>query len=408
VKITKRAVDAMKPGDTINDDEVKGFIARCLPSGVITYGYRYRAKGRQRCFALGIQGQVTPDQARSQAKRIAGEVASGRDPQAERQAGRATATNTVDALLDAFVARYVRHSDRPLRTADEIERAFDVYVRPRIGKLSTYDLTRRHMVELLDQIEDQNGPVMADRVLAYLRKCFRWQMTRDDRFVSPIVPGMSRTKPKERARDRTLNDDELRDLERALELLRPGQDVPACFPRFVRALLLSAQRRGDVALMHVDEIGKDLLWEIPGKRYKTKTPHAIPITKALRDLIGKPRGFVFSSDPDGRRAFAGFSKAKTALDRKIAELRKAERRRPIPHWTLHDLRRTARSLMSRAGVPFDIGERVLGHAMPGVRGVYDKYLYLKEKQEALEELAGLVERILDASPAEVVPLPQSA
>ena len=66
----------------------------------------------------------------------------------------------------------------------------------------------------------------------------------------------------------------------------------------------------------------------------------------------------------------------------------------MPHWTLHDLRRTARSLMSRAGVPADTAERVLGHVIPGVRSVYDRHSYAAEKREALEKLAALVERIV--------------
>ena len=68
----------------------------------------------------------------------------------------------------------------------------------------------------------------------------------------------------------------------------------------------------------------------------------------------------------------------------------------MPPWVLHDLRRTARSLMSRAGVPADTGERVLGHAIPGVRGVYDRHTYFEEKKCALKQLADLVEDVLDS------------
>jgi integrase len=102
---------------------------------------------------------------------------------------------------------------------------------------------------------------------------------------------------------------------------------------------------------------------------------------------------VFSTT-DGDEAFSGFSKAKRALDKRIAELREADGCEPMPHWVFHDLRRTARSLMSRAGVDSEIGERVLGHAIPGVRGVYDRYEYLDEKRDALERLAKLVAAIV--------------
>ncbi len=87
-KITKAAVDALKPGDILADTEVKGFVARRLPSGVITYGLRYRVAGKQRWLALGLHGRVTPDKARRLAKKGAGEVAEDRDPAGEREAER--------------------------------------------------------------------------------------------------------------------------------------------------------------------------------------------------------------------------------------------------------------------------------------------------------------------------------
>src|SRR4051812_45823036 len=83
-KITKAAVDALQAGAMLADTEVKGFVARRLPSGVVTYGMRYRVAGRQRWLALGIHGRITPDKARRLAKQRMGEVAADRDPAGER------------------------------------------------------------------------------------------------------------------------------------------------------------------------------------------------------------------------------------------------------------------------------------------------------------------------------------
>jgi hypothetical protein len=116
---------------------------------------------------LGLHGSITADEARGFAKKRAGEVADKRDPVAEREVSRAEATkardaeaHTVDALLDAFMSRYVRKNR--LRGGDEVERVFKRYVRPRIGKKPILEPHRRDVVELLDTIEDQNGPVMAE------------------------------------------------------------------------------------------------------------------------------------------------------------------------------------------------------------------------------------------------------
>src|SRR5262249_19231782 len=94
--------------------------------------------------------------------------------------------------------------------------------------------------------------------------------------------------------------------------------------------------------------------------------------------------FVFAGRGDSHMAYSGNPKA--AFDAKLPDM---------PPWTLHDLRRTARSLMSRAGVRPDIAERVLGHAIKGVEGVYDRHAYLDEKADALAKLADLIERIVN-------------
>jgi integrase len=107
----------------------------------------------------------------------------------------------------------------------------------------------------------------------------------------------------------------------------------------------------------------------------------------------------------GKTPICGFSKFKAALDAKVlAELRKQEPEATLPRWTLHDLRRTARSLMSRAGVNTDIAERCLAHVLGGVRGVYDRYAYYDEKKHAFEALAALVERIVNPPADNVVPM----
>jgi integrase len=165
-------------------------------------------------------------------------------------------------------------------------------------------------------------------------------------------------------------------------------------------------RRDIVARMSWQEIDGDT-WVIPAERYKTGEANAVPLTKAARELLGEPKksGFIFTSDDE--HPISGFSKAKRALDAAIAELRKAEKREPMPDWRLHDLRRTGRSLMSRAGVPADHGERVLGHVIGGVRGTYDLWTYVPQKKAALEKLAALVRKILNPKTANVVELRQA-
>jgi integrase len=203
---------------------------------------------------------------------------------------------------------------------------------------------------------------------------------------------MVRTSPTQRRRQRVLTDDELRALWKAAEASQ------SAFGFLVQFLLLTATRRNEAAVMKRSEVRGDE-WTIPQERYKTGLELVLPLSPAAQAVLGKvPKvgksGFVFTTD--GKHPISGFSKFKRTFDvDMLAELREQDPEATMPRWTLHDLRRTARSLMGRAGVPSDHAERCLGHVLPGVRGTYDRYEYLPEKKRAFDALASLIERILD-------------
>ena len=113
-------------------------------------------------------------------------------------------------------------------------------------------------------------------------------------------------------------------------------------------------------------------------------------------FAGSLRGRRRANKPSGPPTFNSFSRAKRDLDAKLGD---------VPGWVLHDLRRTARSLLSRAAVRPDISERVLGHAIAGVEGVYDRHPYAAEKADALNKLAGLVASIIAPPTGNVVAMP---
>jgi len=299
---------------------------------------------------------------------------------------------TAPGLLDIFAKRYI--DKNKLRTGEQIKAHLKRLVAPRIGNLDINAVRRSHISRMLDEIADENGERMADLTLAFCRKAFNWFETNgaDDDFRSPIVRGMARQKPKERMRSRVLDADEIRDLWAALDTIKE----PTCYATYIKFLFLTATRRTEASDMHERELQGDV-WVIPGARYKNKRDHAVPLSAAARKLIGKPKkgsGYVLSTT-GGTVPFSGFSKAKDALDEAIAEIRAKARREPMEPWTLHDLRRTARTLMSRAGVDADVAERCLGHTIQGVRATYDWHDFLDEKRAAFEKLAATVDTILN-------------
>jgi integrase len=374
--VLEAAVEPGKDRTIFWDTTMQNFGLMVTRNGARSYVVQYRARGRSRRLTLDA-GALSLDAARREARKHLGEVAKGGDPLTERRRESAVASDTLRAVAEA----YFRREGKKIRTMEERRRTLERLVLPSLGARPIEDVGRADIVRLLDKIEDNSGPVMADRTLAYLRKVMNWHATRSDTFRTPIVRGMARTKPAERARDRVLTDDEIRRLWQATRA-HPGP-----FSSLVQFLLLSACRRGEALFMRRGELnGRD--WLIPAARHKSKREFLLPLSKAAAGVlaampvIGSADGYLFTLN--GRSPIGAESKAKARLDKASG----------ISGWTLHDCRRTARSLMSRAGVPSDHAERAIGHVIPGVRQVYDRHTFKKEKQAALEALAAQIDSVL--------------
>jgi integrase len=221
-------------------------------------------------------------------------------------------------------------------------------------------------------------------VLATIRGIMSWYQTRDEDYTSPIVRGMKRNKAKPRARK--LNDTEIRQLWQAAD---------GTFGAMLKVLLSTAQRREKVSTMRWTDLVHGDTWDIATEKREKGNAGALKLPQMVLDIINaQPRiagnPFVFAGR--GKTAFNSFHQRKVELDDKLPDL---------PHWTLHDLRRTACSLMSRAGVSKEHAERTLGHAIPGVEGVYDRYDYGPEKADALKRLAHLIDTIINPPPDNV-------
>jgi len=393
--LTDIAIRNLKPGKVrreIPDPGQHGLYVVVQPSGHKSFAVRYRCGGKPRKMTL--QAGISLAAARKATADALHKLSLGSDPgaleqqrkDAERKAAHEAAGNTFQAVAD----NYLRREGSKLRSEAWRRGILERLVFPTLGPRPVHEVRRRDIVELLDKIEDERGPVMADRTLAVVRKLFNWHAARDEDFRTPIVRGMARTKPKERARDRVLTDDELRAIWKAAEA---GQGP---FERLVQFLLLTAARRNEAAQMRWSEID-GTGWTLPAARNKVKVDLIRPLSDKAQNVLAKVHrlagcAYVFSTN--GRSPISGYDYFKRRLDAASG----------VSHWTLHDLRRTARSLMSRAGINSDHAECCLGHVILGVRGVYDRHDYYREKQQAFEELAALIERIVNPSADNIVSL----
>jgi integrase len=371
------------------DPELPKHGVRFRPSRPGTYTVITRDPyGKQKWVKIGNTAQMKIAEAREIARSVIRRVEQGLDPFPPPP----VKADTVAAVIAAYLKRHVEA--RGLRTGDEIRRILQTYILPHWRDRVFAEIRRSDIAKLLDAIEDKHGAWVADGVLAILRGVASWFASRNDDYQLPFTRGMKRVPKDDRERNRILNDDELRAVWRAAE-------DAGVYGGMIRLLLLSAQRRDKVAALRWSDISPDGVWTIAtakgekGNAGKLKLPEAaVAIIESMPRLVSN--GHVFAGKTSG--SHNNFSRDKVAIDAASG----------VSNWTVHDCRRTARSLMSRAGVLPHIAERVLGHVVRGVEGTYDRHPYDHEKAHALAALASLIETIVNPPEGNVVQMHEAA
>jgi len=391
--MTDKGVAALRPRASRyakSDPELRGHWIRVQPSGTKSFWTVARdPDGKQVWTFIGPTDVFTIEQSRERARDILTRVRAGLSALAPK-------AETVGDVITAWLKRHVEGNG--LRSRDKIVDLINRHIADDFRAREFTAIRRSDVAALLDEIEDDHSARQADAMLAIVRGVMNWYATRHDDYVPPLVKGMRRTDPKQRSRARILDDDEIRAVWKAAE-------ANGTYGALVRLLLLTGQRHSKVLTMKWTDISPmkwpdDILpvWTIATAPREKDNAGALRLPAAARTIIDAlPR---FADNPyvlAGRGAthIANSGKTKAAFDAKLPA--------DMPPWTIHDLRRTARSLMSRAGVPSEHAERVMGHAIRGIEGVYDRYEYAAEKAAALARLAALIDDIVHPR-EKIVPL----
>lgn len=284
--LTDRFCASAKPGEAAQidyfDEAVTGLALRVSRGGTKSWTFNFTWGGKRARMTFGTYPATSLATARSRAEEARGGLEAGSDPRSTLRK-----PDTVNTICE----EYFQREGARLRTGDFRKATLARLVYPHLGERPLAEVRRSDVVRLLDGIEIECGPVMADQALAFLRRVFSWYEGRSDDFRSPIVRGMGRTKPRERARERTLSDAELR-------VIWETADDSGTFGQLVKFILLTAARRTEAAGMTWNEIaGGD--WTLPAARNKTKVDLVRPLSAAaLAALPSKANGglFVFRAD----------------------------------------------------------------------------------------------------------------
>lgn len=418
---TVRELETLKPGDAPYEARDAGrgsepWLYCCvLPSGRKSFVFRYRFKGASKKLTLGAIGLA---EARQRAREARNLRDAGTDPaaqkaaakvqarqvqeqtrEAERQAEEMVLLKVPEDLVETVVGKFIEMQCAQLRTRGEIERALEREVVSRWKGRRLSEISGADVHALLDDLVARGAPVQANRVLGYLKRLCKWSKSRGTIAINPCED-IDRP-AKERSRDRVLDDDELRLVWRGAETL----GWP--FAPVVQLLTLTGQRRNEIADGRWAEVDLDAkTWTLPFERVKNGRRHIVPLSpQAMAIIKAMPRvgadGFMFTTT--GASSVSGFSRAKANLDAAITELNYG---RPLPDWTLHDLRRTVASGLARLGVDLAVIERCLNHisgSFGGIVGVYQRHKFEPEMRRALELWGAHVECLVaDEAEAKIV------
>ena len=428
-KITDLFVERVKPPARGRveyfDSSFPGLALRVTDKAAKSWCAFYRFHGRLRRLTLGTYPVLKPAQARREASAALDRVRQGIDPAEEKRARRdqrSPESDTFGAVARDYLSLHHKRNSRE-STFSEAKRDFEKHAIPAWDKRPIASINRRDVIGLIDGIVQRGAEVQANRTLARLRAFFNWAIAKDRVAVSPATGIMLPTQ--EQSRDRVLSDDELRWLWQACD------KIGWPFGPFAKLLLLTAQRRDEVARMERAEL--DLaarVWTIPGTRAKNGRVHELQLSQEAVDVVRSLQriGERFAFTTDGEKPIAGFSNAKSRLDKAMLKARRKSLGLPvendgyrkamgiavgkplpteIPHWTFHDLRRTAATGMARMNFPPHVVDKVLNHASGTIRGVaavYNRFEYIDERREALEAWGRFVTGLVTPAPANVIAL----
>jgi integrase len=418
-KIEKLATEHGRKDRLVFDDAQRGLAVRITASGGRTYLCQYTLHGHKWRVPLGSSSALSLSKAREAAAAIMGDVAKGRNPAFQRKEAAATERArrvrnrlTLRVLIEDWNRTHLV-GRRPSYAAEAV-RALHYAFADHLDDAAE-DLDRTAVVRALDALAGRRkrkdgdgghkskGGAITGRTAAYGRAAFAWAVKRGALSVNPFADlPIAKSVVK---RERVLSDTEI------AEIWRAAGDAASPYGRIIRLLILTGQRRGEVAGMTWSEISEDLTtWTLPAERTKNGVAHTVPLSVPVRDFL---KGMLPAEAKEAKRAlndwrasgalvlpgavgtpFAGWSKAKRALDKAIMDERAkaaaGTARASLTSWSVHDLRRTVATGLQRLGVRLEVTEAVLNHisgSRGGIAGVYQRHDWASEKRAALDAWA---------------------
>lgn len=380
VKFTDRFIKSLKPKKSQYDvNGGNGFMLRVSTSGTKMFRFRYMVKGERKFIPIGEYPATTLEEAGDKFTELRKAYKRGEDPAVALREKKAA---TFDDLSKEYMKKRSR-VEKSERLADEEQRILDARILPVFGHRPAGEIKRREVLLYLEGLRDDDGLTRSVNILhGLIRMIFAFGLEREYPGVEFNPARDIRRIGKENKKRRNLSPDEIATFWYYFDTTKINESTVRC----LKFILVTGQRPGQCLFIERKEIDGDW-WIIPSGKLKTEykrtddfREHRVYLTETAKALLG-------DSDPPFPVP-GSVSDLDQAVNRLFHEKRK--NRLNIPKFTPHDLRRTSSTQMASRGVMQQDINKVLGHVLPGVEGIYNQYEYDKEKKAALEKLEQLI------------------
>lgn len=376
-----------------------GLNARVSPKGKITFVFRYYYYGSRKDLDIATYPLCSLKEARVEVTRLRKKLEQGHDPKVvrllEKQA--IIAAESLSGLFDLWYEAYCIHNKKG---HVEIKRSFEIHVFPKLGKLPAEKITLHAWLDILEGLA-KTKPAIGERILVNAKQLYKFAMKRKLVPANPLADIYAKEdlQIQKRSTDRVLDDEEIKMLWLAVNNSR----ITPKNKLFVKLCLIYGCRNGELRQAEKQHFDfKTGIWTIPPENHKLGKKSGKPLLRPITPSIAAYLRQAFALSPDSHYAFTNDGsdevmgiRAPLALPYNIMQHLRRYEGYEMAHFSMHDLRRTARSRFSTI-TSFHVAEVMLGHAVGSqVARVYDRYDYLKEQAEAYEEwcdkLFGLVD-----------------
>lgn len=380
-----------KPIDkSIEKTDRDGMSVRVSTKGKIVFQMRFWHGGKQCRLDIGTYPLISLKQARELLIKFKSDVEQGHDPRVTKKISKQA---NIDAITvnDLFYLWHKEYCVKNKKQHNEIRRSFEIHLLPKLGALPVEKVSTPEWCDLFD-LKLKESSAITDRLLVNSKQMLSWAVRR--RLITNNVLQSITAKADfnitKKSTTRILSDNEIKMLWTALN----ESKISIKNRLFVKLCLIYACRNGELILSHKSDFDFDsMVWTIPASNHKggkkSKKPILRPIinkiTPLIIELFALSKGDFLLTNADDESRFN--TNAGVALPYRINQWLRKNKGYEMAHWSLHDLRRTARTHFSTLCQPH-IAEIMLGHSLPREWGTYDQYSYLNEQREAYEAWVG--------------------